>query len=62
MSDVERRFATFKLFYRDNVPEAYEPPHFSPGNSKDEFYFTTHSSEEHPEKMSIGTLLTPFHG
>ncbi|KAF8516961.1 HORMA-domain-containing protein, partial [Hysterangium stoloniferum] len=56
-----RRFATFKLFYRDNVPKEYEPPHFSSGNAEHKYIFTTRSSKEAPEKISIGSLSTPYH-
>ncbi|TDL24968.1 DNA-binding protein [Rickenella mellea] len=59
----KRRYATFKLFYRDNTPEDYEPPYFRPGDpDKDKFIFTTHGKSEVPEKSSIGKVLTPHHG
>ncbi|KAF8584095.1 DNA-binding protein [Ramaria rubella] len=58
----KRRFATFKLFYMDHVPEHYEPPHFTAGNPDNRYFFTTHSTKEMPEKMSIGSLTTPYHG
>ena len=59
---TERRFATFKVFYMDHVPDDYEPPHFSAGNPISKYFFTTHSTKEIPEKMSIGSLVTPYHG
>lgn len=59
----ERRFATFKLFYRDNTPTDYEPPYFRPGDPvKDKYIFTTHDQSEKPEKFSVGSLATPHHG
>ena len=60
---VERRFATFKLFYLEHTPPEYEPPYFKPGDpEKDRFVFTTHAKSEVPEKFSIGTVVTPHHG
>ena len=59
----ERRYATFKLFYYDNTPADYEPPHFLPGDAvKDRWFFTTHGKEEVPEKWSLGGLETGHHG
>ncbi|EJD02237.1 DNA-binding protein [Fomitiporia mediterranea MF3/22] len=59
----KRRFATFKLFYRENTPQEYEPPYFRPGDpEKDKFVFTTHGRSEVPEKFSIGAISTPYHG
>jgi hypothetical protein len=59
----ERRFATFKLFYYDNTPADYEPPHFLPGDAvKNRWFFTTHGKEEAPEKWSLGGLETGYHG
>ena len=60
---LERRYATFKLYYTDDTPEDYEPQHFHPGDSeKDKFFFTTHGTQEIPEKFSVGTLETGLHG
>ncbi|THH03421.1 hypothetical protein EW145_g6266 [Phellinidium pouzarii] len=59
----KRRFATFKLFYRENTPPEYEPPFFRPGDpNKDKFVFTTHDKAEVPEKFSVGSVATPYHG
>lgn len=59
----ERRFATFKLFYYDHTPSDYEPPHFHAGDVKqDKWYFSTHDSAETPERCSIGSVKTGFHG
>ena len=58
-----RRFATFKLFYRENTPSEYEPPYFRPGDPvKDKFVFTTHDKSEIPEKFSVSSRVTPHHG
>jgi meiosis-specific protein HOP1 len=46
----------------NHVPDDYEPPHFSAGDAKNKYFFTTHSTKETPEKMSIGSLKTPYHG
>ncbi|KAL5529555.1 hypothetical protein ACEPAG_5540 [Sanghuangporus baumii] len=59
----KRRFATFKILYRENTPPEYEPPYFRPGDpEKDRFVFTTHDISEIPEKFSIGAVATPHHG
>ncbi|KZT09612.1 HORMA-domain-containing protein [Laetiporus sulphureus 93-53] len=59
----KRRFATFKLFYHEHTPDDYEPPHFQPGDAKkDKWFFSTHDKGEVPEKCSIGSLQTGFHG
>ncbi|GJJ12301.1 hypothetical protein Clacol_006542 [Clathrus columnatus] len=56
-----RRFVTFKLFYTDDVPDDYEPPHFRRGDSEKRYFFCTHSVAEAPEEISIGSLRTPYH-
>ncbi|EMD38181.1 hypothetical protein CERSUDRAFT_104791 [Gelatoporia subvermispora B] len=59
----KRRFATFKLFYYDNTPEDYEPAHFRPGDvGKDKWFFTTHDKGEVPERCSVGSVQTGYHG
>lgn len=59
----ERRFATFKLFYYGYTPNDYEPPHFRAGDAhKDKWFFSTHDVAETPERCSIGTVKTGFHG
>ena len=59
---VERRYATFKLFYTDKTPADYEPQHFRPGDvDADKFFFTTHGTKEAPEKFSVGQLETGHH-
>ncbi|KAH9945814.1 HORMA-domain-containing protein [Epithele typhae] len=48
-----RRFATFKLFYHDNTPEDYEPPHFRAGDvEKDRWFLSTHTQCEIPDHFS----------
>ncbi|KAJ2929981.1 hypothetical protein H1R20_g7105, partial [Candolleomyces eurysporus] len=57
-----RRFATFKLFYTDEVPADYEPPNFQAGDEqKDRWYFMTHNLEEVPDRFSVGTVNCGYH-
>ncbi|TBU35629.1 HORMA-domain-containing protein [Dichomitus squalens] len=59
----KRRFATFKLFYYDNTPDEYEPPHFRPGDAdRDKWFMTTHHKQEVPERCSVGFVHTGYHG
>ncbi|RDB21131.1 Meiosis-specific protein HOP1 [Hypsizygus marmoreus] len=58
----KRRFATFKLFYTDETPADYEPPHFKAGDGeKDKWFFMTHDLDEIPDKWSIGKVDTGHH-
>ncbi|KAL0946558.1 hypothetical protein HGRIS_012763 [Hohenbuehelia grisea] len=58
----KRRFAAFKLFYTDDAPSDYEPPHFQPGDQeKNKWYFMTHDMDEVPDKWSLGKLETGHH-
>ena len=57
-----RRFATFKVFYTEETPADYEPPHFEPGDAeKDKWFFMTHDLDEVPERTSIGKVDTSYH-
>ncbi|CDO73614.1 hypothetical protein BN946_scf185014.g84 [Trametes cinnabarina] len=59
----KRRFATFKLFYYENTPEDYEPPHFRAGDAtKDKWFMSTHEKGEVPERCSVGSVQTGYHG
>ncbi|EIW60264.1 uncharacterized protein TRAVEDRAFT_119861 [Trametes versicolor FP-101664 SS1] len=59
----KRRFATFKLYYYENTPEDYEPPHFRAGDlKKDKWFMTTHNKGEIPERCSVGSVQTGYHG
>ncbi|KAI0636628.1 HORMA-domain-containing protein [Trametes polyzona] len=59
----KRRFATFKLFYYENTPDDYEPPHFRAGDAKkDKWFMTTHDKGEVPERCSVGSVQTGYHG
>lgn len=63
MRMIERRFATFKLFYTDITPPDYEPPHFQAGDAdRDKWFFTTHDKDELPDKWSLGKVETGHHG
>lgn len=58
----ERRFATFKVFYTEETPADYEPPHFQAGDAeKDKWFFMTHDTHEVPDRWSIGKLNTGHH-
>ncbi|KAJ7154281.1 HORMA domain-containing protein [Mycena filopes] len=58
----KRRFAAFKLFYTDETPSEYEPPHFHAGDAtKDKWFFMTHDLDEVPDKWSMGQLETGHH-
>ncbi|KAJ7461584.1 HORMA domain-containing protein [Mycena latifolia] len=58
----KRRFAAFKLFYTDETPADYEPPHFQAGDAqKDKWFFMTHDLDEVPDKWSMGQLNTGHH-
>ncbi|KAF5373758.1 hypothetical protein D9758_000931 [Tetrapyrgos nigripes] len=58
----KRRYASFKLFYTDDTPADYEPPHFKPGDfEKDKWYFMTHDLDEVPDTWSVGKLDSGYH-
>ncbi|KAJ7161498.1 HORMA domain-containing protein [Mycena crocata] len=58
----KRRYAAFKLFYTDETPSEYEPPHFQAGDAKkDKWFFMTHDLDEVPDKWSVGGLDTGHH-
>ncbi|KAI6127737.1 HORMA domain-containing protein [Pisolithus thermaeus] len=57
------RFGNFKLFFSEDTPDDYQPPHFRAGDvDSNKWYFTTHGTSETPEKMSIGDFETGWHG
>ena len=59
---LERRFATFKVYYTDETPLDYEPPNFHAGDAdRDKWYFMTHGFDEVPEKTSFGKVDTGHH-
>ncbi|KAH9901464.1 HORMA domain-containing protein [Cubamyces lactineus] len=59
----KRRFATFKLFYYENTPDDYEPPHFRAGDAKrHKWFMSTHDKGEVPERCSVGSVQTGYHG
>ncbi|KAJ6531600.1 HORMA domain-containing protein [Mycena vulgaris] len=58
----KRRYAAFKLFYTDETPAEYEPPHFQAGDAqKDKWFFMTHDLDEVPDKWNVGQLNTGHH-
>ncbi|KAI6045573.1 hypothetical protein EDC04DRAFT_2633822 [Pisolithus marmoratus] len=57
------RFGNFKLFFNENTPDDYQPPHFRAADvDSNKWFFTTHGTSETPEKMSIGNFETGWHG
>lgn len=61
-SSLERRFATFKIFYTEETPADYEPPHFQPGDANaDRWFFTTHGADEAPDRRRVGGINTGHH-
>ncbi|KAJ3722802.1 HORMA domain-containing protein [Lentinula guzmanii] len=58
----KRRYATFKVFYTDDTPSDYEPPHFKAGDyEKDKWYFATHDMEEVPDTWGVGKVNAGWH-
>ncbi|KAJ3760807.1 HORMA domain-containing protein [Lentinula raphanica] len=58
----KRRYATFKVFYTDDTPSDYEPPHFKAGDFEhDKWYFATHDMEEVPDTWSVGKVNAGWH-
>ncbi|KAF5389023.1 hypothetical protein D9757_005083 [Collybiopsis confluens] len=57
-----RRYATFKLFYTDDTPSEYEPPHFKAGDyQRDKWYFSTRDMDEVPDTWPLGKLDAGWH-
>uniref|UniRef100_A0A0W0FFC8 HORMA domain-containing protein n=1 Tax=Moniliophthora roreri TaxID=221103 RepID=A0A0W0FFC8_MONRR len=58
----KRRYASFKLFYTDDTPAEYEPPHFKAGHhEKDKWYFMTHDFDEAPDRWNAGKIDSGYH-
>ncbi|KAK0211239.1 HORMA domain-containing protein [Desarmillaria ectypa] len=58
----KRRFASFKMFYTDDTPSEYEPPHFIAADAeRDKWFFMTHDIDEIPDKWSVGKVDTGHH-
>ncbi|KAK0239552.1 HORMA domain-containing protein [Armillaria nabsnona] len=58
----KRRFASFKMFYTDDTPSEYEPPHFIAADAeKDKWFFMTHDMDEIPDKWGVGKVDTGHH-
>lgn len=59
----EYRYGNFKLFFNNNTPDDYQPPHFQAGDAdSNRWFFTTHRAAEAPESTRIGNLETGWHG
>ncbi|KAG6330851.1 hypothetical protein ID866_8238 [Astraeus odoratus] len=60
LGEVKR---SLKLFFNENTPDDYQPPHFCAGDiDSHKWFFATHKTSEMPEKMSIGNFETGWHG
>ncbi|KAJ4487607.1 HORMA domain-containing protein [Lentinula aciculospora] len=58
----KRRYATFKVFYTDDTPSDYEPPHFKAGDyERNKWFFATHDMEEVPDTWSVGKVNAGWH-
>lgn len=59
----ECRYGNFKLFFNDDTPDDYQPPHFRGGDADSHrWFFTTHRAAELPESTKIGNMETGWHG
>uniref|UniRef100_A0A0K3CDI1 FGENESH: predicted gene_2.271 protein n=1 Tax=Rhodotorula toruloides TaxID=5286 RepID=A0A0K3CDI1_RHOTO len=58
-----RRFLNVRLFYTDDTPPDYEPPHFRPVVIDAPGYsFSTPTVADEPDFGTLGTVTTGFHG
>ncbi|KAG8908515.1 DNA binding protein [Tulasnella sp. 403] len=57
-----KRYATFKLYYTPETPDGYEPPNFASAEpEQSRLFFSTHSTDETPEKLSMGEQRSGYH-
>lgn len=57
------RYGNFKLFFNELAPDDYQPPHFRPGDMEShKWFFSTHGTNEVPERICIGSFETGWHG
>ncbi|KAG2366049.1 HORMA domain-containing protein [Suillus spraguei] len=62
-SHAENRYGNFKLFFNEDAPDDYQPPHFQAADPEDnKWFFTTHTAGEVPERTSIGQVNAGWHG
>ncbi|KAG2100211.1 HORMA domain-containing protein, partial [Suillus discolor] len=65
LGEVKRknRYGNFKLFFNEDAPDDYQPPHFQAADAEaNKWFFTTHVANEVPERTSIGQVNAGWHG
>ncbi|KAG1890749.1 HORMA domain-containing protein [Suillus subluteus] len=59
----KNRYGNFKLFFNEDAPDDYQPPHFQAADAEaNRWFFTTHATGEVPERTSIGQVNAGWHG
>ncbi|KAG2036479.1 HORMA domain-containing protein [Suillus americanus] len=59
----KNRYGNFKLFFNEDAPDDYQPPHFQAADAEaNKWFFTTHATGEVPERTSIGQVNAGWHG
>ncbi|KAG1741980.1 HORMA domain-containing protein [Suillus lakei] len=59
----KNRYGNFKLFFNEDAPDDYQPPHFQAADAEaNKWFFTTHAAAEVPERTSIGQVNAGWHG
>ncbi|KAG1727923.1 HORMA domain-containing protein [Suillus paluster] len=59
----KNRYGNFKLFFNEDAPDDYQPPHFQAADAEaNRWFFTTHAAGEVPERTSIGRVNAGWHG
>ncbi|KAG0701522.1 HORMA domain-containing protein [Suillus ampliporus] len=59
----KNRYGNFKLFFNEDAPDDYQPPHFQAADAEaNRWFFTTHAVGEVPERTSIGKVNAGWHG
>ncbi|KAG2750609.1 DNA-binding protein [Suillus brevipes Sb2] len=58
----KNRYGNFKLFFNEDAPDDYQPPHFQAADAEgNKWFFTTHAAGEVPERTSIGQVNAGWH-
>lgn len=61
--NAENRYGNFKLFFNEDAPDDYQPPHFQAADAEsNKWFFTTHATSEVPERTSVGKVNAGWHG
>ncbi|KAG1827598.1 HORMA domain-containing protein [Suillus subaureus] len=59
----KNRYGNFKLFFNEDAPDDYQPPHFQAADAEaNKWFLTTHATGEIPERTSIGQVNAGWHG